>query len=56
MKGSIRFGVGLLMVMGAVGGMDNVPGYLLEQTITAVIGLALMAWAVPALASNDYEA
>jgi cell division protein FtsW (lipid II flippase) len=48
MKGTIRFILGLLMVMGAVGGMDDPTkfDYLLEQTIIAVLGLMLMAWAV----------
>lgn len=47
MQGSIRFFLGLLLVFGAVGGMDNPEqsDYLLAQTITAMIGLALMYWA-----------
>lgn len=42
MKGSIRFAVGFLIVFGAVGGMDNHPGYLTEQLITAILGLTMM--------------
>jgi 4-hydroxybenzoate polyprenyltransferase len=48
MKGTIRLLVGFLMMFGAVGGMEDVTkaDYFLEQTIIAVLGLALMAWAV----------
>ena len=48
MKGTIRLLVGFLMMFGAVGGMEDVSkaDYFLEQTIIAVLGLALMAWAV----------
>jgi hypothetical protein len=41
----IRFIFGLLVTMGAVGGLDN-NGELLQCTILAVIGLAIMAWGV----------
>ncbi len=45
-RGIIRFILGLLLVYGAVGGMDHNPqGPLLVQLAIAVIGLALMAWA-----------
>jgi hypothetical protein len=44
--GLIRIVVGLLLVMGAVGGMDQQPDAgLLAQTGIAVVGLALMLWA-----------
>jgi heme O synthase-like polyprenyltransferase len=48
MKGTIRLLVGFLMMFGAVGGMEDVSkaDYFLEQTMIAVLGLALMAWAV----------
>jgi heme O synthase-like polyprenyltransferase len=48
MKGTIRLLVGFLMMFGAVGGMEDATkaDYFLEQTIIAVLGLALMAWAV----------
>ncbi len=42
MKGSIRFAIGFFIVFGAVGGMDNQPGYLLEQTLAAILGLTMM--------------
>jgi 4-hydroxybenzoate polyprenyltransferase len=48
MKGTIRLLVGFLMMLGAVGGMEDITkaDYFLEQTIIAVLGLMLMAWAV----------
>ena len=51
MKGSIRFFVGLLIVFGAVGGMDNPEqaAYFVEQIVAAVIGLGLMYSGVKAM-------
>ena len=50
MKGSIRAFVGLLVVFGAVGGLDNDPDApLLVLTLIAVIGLFLMHSGVHAL-------
>lgn len=48
MKGSIRLLMGFLMLFGAVGGMDNPDQaeFFLAQLAIAVVGLALMAWAV----------
>jgi cell division protein FtsW (lipid II flippase) len=48
MKGSIRLLIGFLMMFGAVGGMENPDQaeYFLEQLAFAVLGLALMMWAV----------
>lgn len=45
--GLIRIIAGLLLVLGAVGGMENPDQseFFLEQTLLAVVGLALMAWA-----------
>ncbi len=47
MKGSIRFFAGLLLALGAVGGMDNPEqaDFLAVQIMTACVGLALMFWA-----------
>lgn len=47
-KGSIRIVAGLLLILGAVGGMENPDQseFLLEQLGLAVLGLVLMAWAV----------
>lgn len=46
-KGLIRITAGLLLTLGAVGGMDNPDQsqFLLEQLGLAVLGLILMAWA-----------
>lgn len=38
----IRFILGLLLVYGAVGGMEHVDDALLQQTAIAVLGLAIM--------------
>jgi len=39
----IRFMIGLLMVMGAVGGMEDPANSLLVGVVLAVCGLAIMA-------------
>ena len=44
----IRFFVGFLLVFGAVGGLDADQS-LLACTALALVGLALMAWALPKL-------
>jgi 4-hydroxybenzoate polyprenyltransferase len=46
-KGFIRIASGLLLTLGAVGGMENPDQseFLLEQFGLAVLGLILMAWA-----------
>lgn len=53
MKGSIRFFVGLLLAYGAVGGMDHQPEYFWTQTLTAIVGLAIMASGVLAMNRNS---
>lgn len=51
----IRFILGLLLTLGAVGGMDNNPeASLLVLTLVAVIGLGLMHSGVHAL-RRKYE-
>lgn len=47
-RGAIRLVTGLLLVMGAVGGMENPDQaqFFLEQSLIALAGLALMFWAV----------
>ena len=46
-RGTIRLVTGLLLVLGAVGGMEQQPeASLLLQTAIAVAGLALLFWAV----------
>ena len=42
MKGSIRLFVGLLIVFGAVGGMDNPENPVMVGLALAVVGLGLM--------------
>jgi heme O synthase-like polyprenyltransferase len=46
-KGLIRIVAGLLLTLGAVGGMENPDQaeFFLEQIGLALLGLALMAWA-----------
>ena len=44
-KGLIRIAAGFLLAFGAVGGMEHTPGYLPEQLIIGLVGIALMAWA-----------
>lgn len=48
MKGSIRILLGILIVFGAVGGMEHETASLLEGSLLAVVGLACMAWGVSA--------
>ena len=40
----IKFILGLLLVYGAVGGMEHQPAYFAEQAVIAVLGLLLMFW------------
>ena len=50
MRGSIRTFVGLFIVFGAVGGMDNATdGDLLLGTVLAVVGLFIMYSGVTAM-------
>lgn len=49
MKGSIRFFVGLLIVFGAVGGMDNPENPVIAGIALAVVGLGLMYSGVKAM-------
>ena len=49
MKGSIRFFVGLLIVFGAVGGMDNPENPVMVGLALAVVGLGLMYSGVKAM-------
>jgi len=55
MQGSIRLVVGLMLVFGAVGGMDADPAIIIQanslvlQVITAIIGLVFMQSGVNAM-------
>jgi hypothetical protein len=44
-KGGIRLVTGLLLTLGAVGGMEHQPeASLLAQSLIALVGLGLMFW------------
>jgi hypothetical protein len=49
MQGSIRAGLGFLIVFGAVGGMEDPANSLLTCIAIAVVGLALMFSGVNAM-------
>jgi len=53
MKGTIRIVLGLLITMGAVGGMDMDTATLTEGVSLALVGLALMAWGVFAVIREE---
>lgn len=48
MKGTIRILLGLLIVMGAVGGMEMETATMGEGILLALGGLGIMAWGVEA--------
>lgn len=50
--GIIRLYLGFFLVFGAVGGMETMLGHEVEQTLFALLGLALMTWAVVDIAHN----
>jgi len=53
----IRFILGLVIVLGAVGGADQGTMGLLHSTLTAVGGLLLIVWAMPKIRQQygDYR-
>jgi hypothetical protein len=51
MKGSIRFFLGLIVVLGAVGYIEQLDSSILNGIVTAGVGLILMASGVKAF--ND---
>jgi hypothetical protein len=54
--GMIRIVVGLLLTLGAVGGMEQQPeASLLAQTAVALVGIALMLWAARDINRNTTE-
>lgn len=53
MKGSIRFMLGLLIVAGAVGGIETESATLLQGIVFSVIGLAIMFSGANALKENQ---
>lgn len=50
----IRFVVGFLLLMGAVGGIEQETAGLLEGMAYAFLGLGLMVWALPKIIAQ-YE-
>ena len=44
-----RFIIGLLLVFGAVGGMDVETAHIVQCVAVALVGLSLMWWAIPAV-------
>ena len=55
-RGAIRLITGLVLTLGAVGGMEQQPeGPLLLQIGIAVVGLALIFWAVRDINRNANE-
>ena len=53
MRGSIRAILGLIIAMGAVGGMENPETNLFLGLAVAVVGLAIMASGVSAMNSEN---
>jgi len=49
MQGSVRTGLGFLLVFGAVGGMDDPANSLMICIVLAIVGLALMFSGVSAM-------
>jgi hypothetical protein len=56
MKGTIRVVVGLLVIMGAVGGLDADTATFAQGTALAGLGLALMAWGTLAMNKEQADA
>jgi hypothetical protein len=56
MKGTIRIVAGLLITMGAVGGMDADTATLSQGMSLAALGLALLAWGVYAVNQEEQNA
>lgn len=53
--GTIRLLLGLILVFGAVGGMDDptLAEHFVEQMLLATVGLALIFWASQAVDQNS---
>lgn len=49
----IRFILGLVLVMGAVGGLEQDTATWTQFFLTAGAGIALMLWALPKLAQQN---
>ena len=53
MTGSIRFFLGLLITAGAVGGIEHETATLLQGTLFAMVGLAIMYSGANAMKGNQ---
>lgn len=53
MRGSIRALVGFLVVFGAVGGIETGSASLFAGTVTALVGLAIMASGTAAIRQSQ---
>ena len=54
----IRFVVGMLLVFGSVGGLEQDTATFTEAILGSLLGLTLMFWALPklnALADEEYQ-
>lgn len=51
----IRFVLGLFLVMGSVGGLEQNTATWTQFFLGCGIGLGLMLWALPKLASEEYN-
>ena len=40
--GMLMFCIGVFITMCSVGGIEHTPGYLLEQVLAAIVGMAIM--------------
>lgn len=51
----IRLIIGLIVVLGAVGGLEQDTATFFEATMFALVGLSLMAWPIVDGTVNDEE-
>ena len=49
----IRFALGLLLVMGAVGGLEQDTATFTQAILGATAGIAMMLWALPKLVQEQ---
>ena len=48
-----RFIIGLFLVFGAVGGMDDETAPIAQCVVIALLGVSLMWWAIPAVNKEE---
>lgn len=51
--GMAVFVLGMFITMSAVGGIEHTPGYLVEQVIAAVVGMAIMLIGVLGIQASE---